>query len=146
THLDGLEVTVGSKGLPSGWRLLDTDPEGLALISPMAAVRGATGARSMAAYYVHAPAQKTLIVDSTARPATSLHTQRLFLESAEAVRVRGHEAVVGRFPAGSSDAGEGVTIGWQEGWVVRWTERPGEMLSLAGLGLTRAELLAAAET
>src|SRR5690606_8730533 len=50
------------------------------------------------------------------------------------------------FPTGSSDAGGGVTIGWQEGWVVRWTERPGEMLSLSGLGLTREELLAAAET
>lgn len=146
TTVEGLDVTVGPEGLPSGWHSLDTDPEGLALISPMAAFLGATGARSTAAYYVDGAAEKTMIVNSSERPASSLHSQRLFLESADTVQVRGHEAIVGRFPTGSSNAGEGVTMSWPEGWVVRWTERPGEMLSLSGLGLTREELLAAAET
>lgn len=143
--VDGLEVSVPSAGLPAGWKLLDTDPDGVFMISPIAAVRGSMESRSAASYYVDGTQQRSLMVMSLARPATSLHTMRLFADSVETITVRGHEAIVGRFPSGGS-SGDGTTVEWGESWVVRWMERPGEALWVGGFGVSRDEVLAAAES
>jgi hypothetical protein len=140
TTVDGLEATVST--LPvEGWRLLDQDPEGIMMLSPMAALRDHAQTRSASAFYTDPDMARTVSVAVLARPPASVHTPRLILDEVETTSVRGHEAVVGRLALPGDDPATGI-----EQWSVRWMERPGEMVTVAGLGLDRAEVLAAAES
>lgn len=148
TSLDGLDATVSPEVLPSGWRLLASEPDGLMAASgPMAVMRGSAQTRMAGAVYVSEDQERSLMVSVAARTSESLHTQRLFLAGVETVRIRGHEAVLGHTDAGSAEVEPGVTFSWIEPYrSVQWMERPGEMITVAGLGLSREELVAAAES
>ncbi len=138
TTVDGLEPVVDSEILPDGWSLLSNDPGGLMGASPMAAARGGIGRRAHMASYMSTDAdpQSVLSVTVAAADESSTFTQRLFLAESETVTVRGHQGVIGRI--GGPETGV-------EGWVLLWLERPGEAISITGLGMDRAAVEAAAE-
>lgn len=146
--VDGLRATVAPDSLPEGWQRLATEPTGLmALSGPMAVMRGSFAERVVGAYYGSNDPERFLTVSSAERPGESLHTQRLVLDGAEMIRVRGHQALIGYMQPDTVDLEPGATATWSEQyWSIQWMERPGEMVSLGSLGLTRDELVAAAES
>ncbi len=140
TTVSGLVATVAPDALPSGWALLYSEPDGLMALSPLATVRGASSAKTMIGFYTEPLMERTLGVTSTATKNDGLvYLQRLAMTSVETTTVRGHTAVLGTSST-HSDRGEL----WL--WTVRWSERPGEVIAVEGIGMTRDEVIAAAES
>jgi hypothetical protein len=60
----------------------------------------------------------------------------MLVSDVDEVTVRGHQALVARVDPGGGDT---------DAWVVSWAERPGEVVRVTGIGISRAETLAVAE-
>lgn len=141
TTTEELTSTVADHAVPDGWERLDVDESGLVASSPLAAARGGVPGRSRMATYLAGGKETTTMLSvavvGTTEAAT--FTQRLLLTDSESTTVRGHRAVVGRVGGTTADMPDGT-------WVVMWPERPGEALTVTGTGVSRDQLLAAAET
>lgn len=137
TTLDGYTPVIDEAALPDGWERHATVAVGLEAISPVAGMRGDTSEHALLAYYEGSASGRSLVVGVSGQ-VELVDVQRLFLTDTTEVEVRGHRAVVGRWNLGDLDA--------DETWVARWVERPGETISVAGTGLSRDDVLAAAES
>jgi hypothetical protein len=137
TTLDGYTPVIDQAALPDGWERHAAVAVGLEAISPVAGMRGDTSEHALLAYYEGSASGRSLVVGVSGQ-VELVDVQRLFLTDTTEVEVRGHRAVVGRWNLGDLDA--------DETWVARWVERPGETISVAGTGLSRDDVLAAAES
>lgn len=137
TEVAGTKATVDAAALPKGWTLLGSSPYGVTDLTPMGALRGASAAKAAIAIYSRdSRGQEMITIQSEARPA-GLDVSRLVQTDVEQIDVGGHEATVGRVTGPL--VGDGV-----DAWVVRWEERPGELLTVSGVSLSRDQVLAVA--
>ena len=137
TETVGTKTTVDHAVLPKGWTLLGSSPYGIADLTPMGALRGASAAKAAIAIYSRdMRGQEMITIQSEGRPA-GLDVSRLVQTDVEQVDVRGHDATVGRVTGPL--VGDGI-----DAWVVRWEERPGELLTVSGVSLSRDQVMAVA--
>lgn len=136
TTLDGYTPVIEPAALPDGWERQGAVASGMEAISPIAGMRAGASDHVLLAQYEGTASGRALQVGVSSQ-VDLVDAQRLFLADPAEVEVRGHRAVVGRWNLGG-DA--------DEMWVTRWVERPGEVLTVSGIGLSRDEVLAAAES
>lgn len=137
TKVAGTKATVDAAALSNGWTLLGSSPYGVTDLTPMGALRGASAAKAAIAIYSRdTRGQEMITIQSEARPA-GLDVSRLVQTDVEQVDVGGRDATVGRVTGPL--VGDGV-----DAWVVRWEERPGELLTVSGVSLSRDQVLAVA--
>ena len=137
TEVAGTKATVDADALPKGWTLLGSSPYGIADLTPMGALRGASAAKAAIAIYSRdMRGQEMITIQSEGRPA-GLDVSRLVQTDVEQVDVRGHDATVGRVTGPL--VGDGI-----DAWVVRWEERPGELMTVSGVSLSRDQVMAVA--
>lgn len=136
TTLDGYTPVIGETALPDGWERQGAVAAGMEAISPIAGMRAGASDHVLLAQHEGSESGRALLVGVSSQ-VDLVDAQRLFLADTAEVEVRGHRAVVGRWNLGG-DA--------DEMWVARWVERPGEVLTVSGIGLSLDEVLAAAES
>lgn len=140
-QVDGDRVTVPAEGLPSGWEQLGETGLDVVGLGTFGVMRGAgTTADRSTVLYVQpatdgAEFEGTLVVSAFPGDELTVGLPALTM-AAEPVEVRGEPGVVARF-----DLGEDLVS-----WVLRWQERPGEVveLGLTGRDIGRDDLLALA--
>jgi hypothetical protein len=136
TTLDGYLPVIADDALPDGWERQGAVAAGMEAISPIAGMRAGANDHVLVAQHEGSESGRALMVSVSSQVAL-VDAQRLFLTDTTEVEVRGHRAVVGRWNLGGNA---------DEMWVARWVERPGEALTVNGIGLSLDEVLAAAES
>lgn len=149
SRIDGGEVEVPQAALPDGFHLLTEEPDPIGP-SGIAALRGGSLEGSMAVYMRDASSGEAMpepdetafvTVGSVAGDEARLQAVRLWSDAASETTVRGHRALL----TSSSTPRTGDTPALVSR-VVTWIERPGELLRVAGYGVSAAELQAVAES
>lgn len=142
-EVDGTQVSVGD--LPEGWAALGVVED------PFFSTRLSVGLGPDDHFVTYSErgaessdettASTMAIVMATPGSSLDVGVARLFSHrnQAEDVVVRGHPAVLARTESGEEDPSI------PEEWVVAWEERPGEVVRVVGLGLSRDDVLAVAE-
>ncbi|MBX3287099.1 MAG: hypothetical protein KF703_17255 [Actinobacteria bacterium] len=142
-RIDGDRVVLRDGALPDGWSRVGEEPSPLALVSPIAASRGATGPGSFVAYTSGDPTAElsdlqAVYVSSMPGDAARLHAPVLAATEVRGTTIRGHEALVGTSTVSAGDSSSTTAF-------ATWMERPGELIRLTAMGVPVDELQRIAE-
>lgn len=134
--IDGDTAVLGSDALPPGWRHLGDEAHAETLISPLAFLRSvAVSARpGTAVVYLGRDQDRVLLVTSEPASDLSLAAVQVVAGTTEPRVVRGRPGLLGTDVGGQFALGESVRT-------VTWIESDGEVVRVAGLGLTEDEIL-----
>lgn len=135
---EGDRPVVPADALPSDWREVGLEPDGILMANQLMVLRGSATTSNYVAYVGSAPEQGAVVVASMPGDVGRLHAVQVAVNQFDDVTVRGHQAIFGE-AAAIPDSGLG------EGFVVTWEERPGEIIRVSGYGLDRDAALALAE-
>jgi len=135
TTVEDLRATVPDDALPEGWRSLLVEPDAMGMFSPLSSFGPGPLTGPWSVYSAGDNGETIAELGSVAGGEAKMYAPTLFAERFEDATVRGHPALVVEYPETSD----------YRVVVVTWSEKPGELVRLSGVGLSVGEMLSIAE-
>lgn len=143
TAVRGGRASIEADALPDGWRLLVTEPNLVAAISPLGAARNGADEVEYGAYYAEPSSAdesvvRTVSVTAVVGDEARLAVAKLLFADVHAVDVGGHPGLAGTMPAGD-DLGGDLRV-------VTWAPTPGTIIRLTATSISEDDLVRVARS